>query len=191
MLPEYQDCLIFSGKDSVAIANSAEAFWSGLIRSNSGLPGLENHLVEDPVAVEKYASRIPTRDESFVHAGSVQFTLSRRHLKAIQRKGGANSRAYMSPRKARALARRAAKARWAKQQNGHGARPVSSRHERRPQYRAAGARATAPQRDAGGPSNLNEDRAGVADRFLAGRLSPQCQRARWIATRRAARKPGR
>jgi hypothetical protein len=32
-----------------------------------------------------------------------------------------------------------------------------------------------------------EDRAGVADRFLAGRLSPQCQRARWIATRRAAR----
>jgi hypothetical protein len=82
--------------------------------------GLKIVLVEDSEALEKYASRIPKRQESFVHrGGTVQFVLTRRHLRAIQKKGGRNSRLYMSKRQASALARKAVKARWAKRkQNG-------------------------------------------------------------------------
>ena len=86
--------------------------------------GVKLQMIEDAEAVKRYGSRLAQRNESYVHSATVQFMFSGRHMKKIQRKGGTNSRAYMSARRARALARRAARARWAKQQNGHGPSPI-------------------------------------------------------------------
>jgi hypothetical protein len=87
-----------------------------------GVLGVRLIMVEDSEALKTYGARIPARNESCVHAGTVNIVFSRRHLRAIQKKGGRNSRLYMSKRQASALARKAVKARWAKRkQNGHGA----------------------------------------------------------------------
>jgi hypothetical protein len=66
------------------------------------------------VAIQKFGAPLSKRDESCVHAGTVHFALSGRHMRAIQRKGGANSRKNLGKRLRRALARKAANARWAK-----------------------------------------------------------------------------
>jgi hypothetical protein len=66
------------------------------------------------VAIQKFGAPLSKRDESCVHAGTVHFALSGRHMRAIQRKGAANSRKNLGKRLRRALARKAANARWAK-----------------------------------------------------------------------------
>jgi hypothetical protein len=76
--------------------------------------GVKLVMVESREAMERYGSRIPKRDDSRVHSGTVHFALSGKHMGAIRRKGGANSRKNLGKRLRRALARKAAQARWAK-----------------------------------------------------------------------------
>jgi hypothetical protein len=76
--------------------------------------GVKLVMVESRPAMERYGNRLPKRNDSCVHAGTVHFALSGKHMRAIRRKGGQNSRKYMSAREARALARKAARARWRK-----------------------------------------------------------------------------
>ena len=76
--------------------------------------GVKLLMVEDPETMARYASRLPKRREEFVHAGTVHIALSGKHMRAIRRKGGLNSRKYVSAREASALARKAARARWKK-----------------------------------------------------------------------------
>jgi hypothetical protein len=71
-------------------------------------------LIEDRDAMERYTSRVKKHDLKLMHGGSVHFAISRRELRKRQQNGGLNSRKYMSPREARALARKAANARWSK-----------------------------------------------------------------------------
>jgi hypothetical protein len=80
------------------------------------LGALGVHLlpVEDPEAMRRISrmaeKRVPLRA---MHAGTVHIKFSRRFLRKIQRKGGENSRKYMSAQKRRSLARKAALIRWA------------------------------------------------------------------------------
>jgi hypothetical protein len=84
-----------------------------------GVLSLKLIVTHDEQALQIYGSRIPRRTESAMHATAVHIVLSRRFFQKIAAKGGANSRKNMSARRARVLARRAAKARWAKRkQNG-------------------------------------------------------------------------
>jgi hypothetical protein len=76
--------------------------------------GVKLVMVEDRETMARYGSRIPKRNNNFVHGGSVHFALSGKHMRAIRRKGGANSRKNLGKRLRRALARKAAQARWAK-----------------------------------------------------------------------------
>jgi hypothetical protein len=46
------------------------------------------------------------------HAGTVQFKFSRRHMREIQKKGGQNSRKYISKKRASKIGRKAARKRW-------------------------------------------------------------------------------
>ena len=79
--------------------------------------GLKLILVEDTEALAKIKSRMIKRNANNAnHAGTVAFLFSRRHMRAIQRRGGENSRKYLPKYKVRALARKAgiagARARW-------------------------------------------------------------------------------
>jgi hypothetical protein len=116
-LPSHYFCKILSPSK-----NPAKRFGAASLGPILACLGLKIVLCEDVEALEKYAKRLPARNESFVHTGTVNFVLTRRHLRAIQRKGGKNSRLYMTKRQASVLARKAVKARWAKRkQNSHGA----------------------------------------------------------------------
>lgn len=81
------------------------------------MPGLGMRLVaiEDLDALERITRRGLRREfATDMHAGTVHIQFSRKFMRKIQRKGGANSRKYLTKRKASALGRRAAKARWRK-----------------------------------------------------------------------------
>jgi hypothetical protein len=122
------------GSDNVAALTGLPAFYFGKLLSPKAprrigsismapvmaILGVKLVMVEDPETMARYASRLHKRDENFVHAATVHFALSGKHMRAIRRKGGLNSRRYMSAREARALARRAAHARWAKAREGNG-----------------------------------------------------------------------
>jgi hypothetical protein len=78
--------------------------------------GLDLALVENADYLARIRSRSPLREANHaLHAGAVQFNFSFRYLRQIAKKGGQNSRKYMSPRQAKKLAQRAANARWAKE----------------------------------------------------------------------------
>jgi hypothetical protein len=79
-----------------------------------GVLGVKLMMVESREAMERYGDRIPKRKESCVHAGTVHISLSGKHMRTIRRKGGANSRKNLGKRLRRALARKAANARWAR-----------------------------------------------------------------------------
>jgi general stress protein YciG len=75
--------------------------------------GCELALVESPEAMEQISRRGFTRNANLAkHAGTVHFIFSKRHMRSIQRKGGKNSRANLSPEQASELGRKAAQARW-------------------------------------------------------------------------------
>jgi len=82
-----------------------------------GVLGLKLVVTEDEKAVQRFTSKLENRRENCVHHGvhadSVHIALSGRFMRKIRRKGGANSRKYMSAREASALARHAANSRWA------------------------------------------------------------------------------
>ena len=73
-----------------------------------GLLGVKMLVVEDEDQTRRMEPRIVKRNIGYVRDGSVHFSFSRKELKEMQRKGGANSRKGMSPKKASALGRKAA-----------------------------------------------------------------------------------
>jgi hypothetical protein len=84
-----------------------------------GTLGLKLIVVEDEKAMQRFTSKLEKRQENCVHNNGMQsvavhVALSRRFVRQIGRKGGLNSRKYMSSREARALARHAALERWRK-----------------------------------------------------------------------------
>ncbi len=60
----------------------------------------------------RHGMRMPVRDERLVRNGVVQQEFSRNHYRKMGRKGGPNSRKFMTKRRARQLARNAAHMRW-------------------------------------------------------------------------------
>jgi hypothetical protein len=79
--------------------------------------GLQILVAEDPEALKRVENRIiPRKKRPAMRSVAVHLQLSCKFLREIGRKGGINSRRYMSARKASSLGRRAANARW---QNGH------------------------------------------------------------------------
>ena len=73
-------------------------------------------MVDDPEALARIANRLKPRNKSQVRASVqsdvVHVKFTKRHFKKIGRKGGANSRRFMSRARARKLARIASLARW-------------------------------------------------------------------------------
>lgn len=69
--------------------------------------------VDLPTERARITANHPKRNSGkAVHAGTVLFKFSRRHMRKIQRKGGENSRKNLPRWKRKALARKAARARW-------------------------------------------------------------------------------
>ncbi len=81
-----------------------------------GALGVRCILVEDETSVERIRRQITPRKAQYarngMRAGSVQISLTSRFMQQIRKKGGENSRKYMSKRLAKQLAKRAAAARW-------------------------------------------------------------------------------
>ena len=75
--------------------------------------GVRLAMLEDKESISRLAARLKKRNEACVHTGAVHVVLSKRFLRKIGAKGGANSRKNLGKRKRRALARKAALARWA------------------------------------------------------------------------------
>lgn len=75
--------------------------------------GLDLALVENPAYMVRITSRSPVRDSSHAaHAGTVTIVFSKRQMLKNSKKGGHNSRKYMSRRQARVLARKAVNTYW-------------------------------------------------------------------------------
>jgi hypothetical protein len=83
-----------------------------------GTLGIKLKVCVDDRAVQKFTSRLDKRQQNRVHSrmhsSVVQIALSHRFLRKIGAKGGANSRKNLGKRLRRALARKAANARWEK-----------------------------------------------------------------------------
>lgn len=83
-----------------------------------GALGLKLLVVEDAEALKRVANmqieRRHAKGPASMHSITVHIKISGRKLKRAQRKGGANSRKFLSRYEARKLARRAATARWAR-----------------------------------------------------------------------------
>jgi hypothetical protein len=77
-----------------------------------GVLGIKLVVVEDLEALERYGSRIPKCDQGAMRNGVVHLALSRRFLSKIGAAGGANSRKFIGKRRSRAIAKKAAAARW-------------------------------------------------------------------------------
>jgi hypothetical protein len=69
--------------------------------------GMKLIAVEDLQAVERIKTRAEPRDEGKDHSSVVILEFSRRHFRRIGRKGGQNSRRFLSPKERTRLARRA------------------------------------------------------------------------------------
>jgi hypothetical protein len=75
-------------------------------------------IVEDKAALERLLRQTTPRKSQYarpgMHAGSVHVLLTSRFMREIRRRGGLNSRKNLGKRLRRALARKAANARWEK-----------------------------------------------------------------------------
>jgi hypothetical protein len=96
-----------------------------------GVLGVKLVMVEDAEALERFGSRIPKRDPRAVRSGTLEFSISRRFLKQIQRQGGLARWQNKTPAQRAAWARRMNRLRW------H--RAKATRHEQPTQDTAAGA----------------------------------------------------
>ena len=80
--------------------------------------GIKAVFVSDPEALARIESRLKARDiphlASVMHAGTLQINLSGRHMAIIRKKGGQSRWKKLSTKKRSVLARKMAKARWAK-----------------------------------------------------------------------------
>jgi hypothetical protein len=83
-----------------------------------GILQLKLIVVPDENAERRFGSQLEQRQENCVHHGmhadSVHIVLSHRFMRKIRRKAGLNSRKNLGKRLRRALARKAANARWEK-----------------------------------------------------------------------------
>jgi hypothetical protein len=79
-----------------------------------GALGLALVIIEHPDQMERISARWVKRDSQKVRAETVHIFFSMRRFRAMQRKGGQNSRKYMTPEQASELGRKAAMARWRK-----------------------------------------------------------------------------
>lgn len=79
-----------------------------------GALGLKLVVVEDAEAMAKYAHNRVERTENMVRAVSRHWVITANFLRTIQSKGGIARAKSLSPYKRRAIARKAAKARWNK-----------------------------------------------------------------------------
>jgi hypothetical protein len=77
-----------------------------------GILGVKLVMFADPEAIARYGSKIPVRQERSVRTSAVHLHFSRQFLAKIGALGGANSRKNISRRRARAIAKKAAAARW-------------------------------------------------------------------------------
>lgn len=77
--------------------------------------GMKLMAVEDPEALKRITRRGLKREvASSQVSAAVQFKLTYRFLRKIAKKGGENSRKFLTRRRRRQLARKAARARWSK-----------------------------------------------------------------------------
>lgn len=88
-------------------------------------------VVADPRALEMFTAGAEKRDERYAlnavqHCGTVMFKFSLKKFKRMQRKGGKNSRKYMSAKKATRLAKRAVRARIRKQRERVARRAIAA-----------------------------------------------------------------
>jgi hypothetical protein len=74
--------------------------------------GVKLLMVEDLEAIARYGGRIPHRVDRAVRSGTWEFSISRRHMAKIQRKGGQNRMAGLSKDQRRELSLRANFTRW-------------------------------------------------------------------------------
>jgi hypothetical protein len=79
--------------------------------------GVRLQMIEAPDLVQKYGSRIPKRNEAFVHGGGFSLTLSRQWMRKIGRLGGLSRQAQKRQRVRSAS--HAARIRW-QRTNGNG-----------------------------------------------------------------------
>jgi hypothetical protein len=77
-----------------------------------GALGLKAQLIEDPEAFARVAGRLNPRKQRQMRNGVVQVTYTKRFFRKIGLIGGRLSRSKMSRKKASALGRKAALARW-------------------------------------------------------------------------------
>jgi hypothetical protein len=85
-----------------------------------GALGMKLIAVEDPEAVARFTSRLPARQESCVHTGTMEWRISRRAFRQMQAKGRKSRWENMTPKQRSAWARKLNKIRWAKARNGNG-----------------------------------------------------------------------
>ena len=79
-----------------------------------GALGMKLIAVEDPEAVARFTSRLPARQESCVHTGTMEWRISRRAFRQMQDKGRRSRWDAMTPKQRSAWARKLNRIRWAK-----------------------------------------------------------------------------
>ncbi|MFZ0147400.1 MAG: hypothetical protein WAM72_03470 [Xanthobacteraceae bacterium] len=83
-----------------------------------GALGLKLIVAEDEEAVARFTSRLPVRNESCVHTGTMEWRISRRAFRQIQAKGRRSRWDNMTPKQRSAWARKLNRIRWAKARGG-------------------------------------------------------------------------
>jgi hypothetical protein len=107
-LPSHYFCKILSPSP-----NPSKRFGAASLGPILACLGLRIVLCEDPQAIQKYAARIPRRNESFVHAGTmVEIKFTRRKFREIQAKGRRARWDSMTAKQRSAWARKLNRARW-------------------------------------------------------------------------------
>ena len=77
-----------------------------------GVLGLKLIAVEDADAVRRIGNRLKKRDEKLVRAGCLEFKLTNRHMRKIQRDGGKARMEKLGEEGRKELSRRANEVRW-------------------------------------------------------------------------------
>jgi len=85
-----------------------------------GALGMKLIAVEDPEAVARFTSRLPARQESCVHTGTMEWRISRRAFRQMQDKGRRSRWDAMTPKQRSAWARKLNRIRWSKARGGNG-----------------------------------------------------------------------
>jgi hypothetical protein len=77
-----------------------------------GVLGLRIVLIEDPVAIARFGSRISQRKTAFVRSGTIEFRISRRAFRQMQEKGRKARWDAMTAKQRSAWARKMNRIRW-------------------------------------------------------------------------------